>query len=408
MATLTESFIGEVNKLNTPELSDAGWNTGIQLAQLKQQREQQAQMIKQKQEELQMAKIEKVGGWFETASKMEDGPAKKSFLSGFIPNGIQALGVQDAFHPESLKMMTTDPLIVPYMSDKIRRGETSFGEVIKALGSPDATATILGSNDYKQFGAAQENKDALQESIGVLKKSAEFAATEEGKAYRAKIAAEAQKGKVGVFQQGANVKTDEQASNSGKTIDKAAEPLLQPFRNLEKGLNRLHPKDGSKPSWTIINEVAQDASNALSGARLSSDFKLKEIKQESIDQMLGDLAYKAKSDPNQPANDATIKFWDNFMTGLKGDYSQQIARKTKEAGAEADTAFAHNPQAQKVTRNKVKRYQTGEAYRSDGIAHINVDGQDYNLKKAKAIAEKNPNDPFSKKILEAISQVEGQ
>lgn len=408
MASLSETLVNAGLEGTNPEAGPAThFIKGAELAMKANSLQQQQQQLEMKKQELQMSKIEKVGNWFETASKMEDGPAKKAFLSSYVPNGIQALGLNDLFHPDSLKMAQSDPLMLTYMKTKVQSDPSYLNStLLPAAAQPDKWATLMASPEYAQFKGSNFTHEMLQDSVGLLKKEFDTGNKNAEAMARSKVAAAAQGIKSGAMQQGANVKTDEQASNSGKAIDKAAEPLLQPFRNLEKGLSRLHPRDGSKPSWTIINEVAQDASNALSGARLSSDFKLKEIKQESVDQMLGDLAYKTKSDPNQPANDATIKFWDDFMKGLKGDYSQQIARKTKEAGAEADTAFAHNPQAQKVARNKVRRYQTGEAYRSDGLAHINVDGQDYNLKKAKEIANKHPNDPFSKKILEAIKQVE--
>jgi hypothetical protein len=75
------------------------------------------------------------------------------------------------------------------MADKVRRGELEMGDLLGAMANPDKAAQLFGSPEFKQFGSQQEIADAAQQSLGVLKKSAEFAASEEGKAYRTKLVA---------------------------------------------------------------------------------------------------------------------------------------------------------------------------------------------------------------------------
>ena len=110
MATLSEMFIGDIQKQNSEPLSksDAGWQTGIQLAQMKQQREQQMQQLQQKQQELQLAKYEKLGNWMDSYAKMPEGGAKKAFGDNFIPTGIKALGLEDKIDPTVMQMMLKD------------------------------------------------------------------------------------------------------------------------------------------------------------------------------------------------------------------------------------------------------------------------------------------------------------
>jgi hypothetical protein len=94
-------------------------------------------------------------------------------------------------------------------------------------------------------------------------------------------------------------------------------------RNIAKGLEQIndptHP-----PSWTQINEVAQDFAAALSGKAVSSDFKLKEIKKANLSQHLGDITANLTSNPDQPANPETVKFWINMGNRLDDVYGRQI------------------------------------------------------------------------------------
>ncbi len=80
MPTLSESFIPQIMKDNAPpEDKGEGWALGAQLAQLQQQKQQQAAMLQQKQQELNQAKWEKVGNYYKQYDAMPDGPGKKLY-----------------------------------------------------------------------------------------------------------------------------------------------------------------------------------------------------------------------------------------------------------------------------------------------------------------------------------------
>mgnify|MGYP001564383125 CR=1 FL=1 len=153
MATLSEMFIGSVNQQNVDmgkTTSDHGAAIGAQLAQMQQQKQQHAAALAQKQQELEAAKYEKVGNWFDMASKMPEGPDKKAFKETFIPNGIQAVGLQDKIHPMVLEMMTKNSKIATGVTSAIRQGKVP----VSVLGDPEAIA-----KDYPELlriGSAEE------------------------------------------------------------------------------------------------------------------------------------------------------------------------------------------------------------------------------------------------------------
>lgn len=152
MATLAEMFIGDVQQQNQQPLSksDVGWSMGAQLAERQQKAQEFQQQLKQKQQELELAKYDKVGSWFDAASKMPDGPDKKAFKENFIPNGIQAMGLQDKIHPMVLDMMTKNSKLATGVISAIRNKEVP----VSALGDPETIARKYPN--LLRLGSAQE------------------------------------------------------------------------------------------------------------------------------------------------------------------------------------------------------------------------------------------------------------
>ncbi len=179
MATLAEMFTGaalEQNASNRDQNPGSGFAVGAQIAQHAEQLKQQRAELQQKQQQLQLAKLDKAAGWFEAAGKMEDGAAKQAFLKNYIPNGIDALGLSDAFHPDSLKMMQGSPMVVPYVKNEITQGRLDPSELYGALAQPDKMAALMNRPGFKQFGAMEDVKGAIQDSIGSIVKEADTAA----------------------------------------------------------------------------------------------------------------------------------------------------------------------------------------------------------------------------------------
>lgn len=150
MPTLSEMFIQNADKQNTQQISDAGWELGPKLAQLQQAKQAQKAAIQKQQEDLELAKFEKIGGWFEAHAKMPDGPAKKAFAAKFIPSGIQALGMQEKIHPLNMEMMTSDGKLASGVGAAIRERRITLGD----LGNPEILAKK--APELYQLGSQEE------------------------------------------------------------------------------------------------------------------------------------------------------------------------------------------------------------------------------------------------------------
>jgi hypothetical protein len=315
--------------------------------------------LEQKKQEAEQAKYSKVGDWFETASKMPDGPAKKAFVNKFVPNGIAALGLQDKIDPNVMQMLQGDPNIGSFLNEKARKGEIPMS----ILSSPEGIAKIAASPEFAQFGGQQALgtlNATVDEYRPKLEKSNEeyIKAQEEQK--RAETAAAAQAIRGGAQQMNALRGVDEQAASAVERInnDTVLVNLTGQARSIRKGKALLndakHP-----PSWTTLNEVAQDYANALNPKGGGSDFKLKEMKTPLFDQKLGELASFLQSDPNQPANPEAIAFWKHFGDRLDTTYNSDIKQRAIMKSKEAETIYTNNKAAVKAAKDTAKSYVDG-------------------------------------------------
>lgn len=172
-------FISGIQKQEGTSLdSSSGAAVGAQLAGIQQQREQQAQTIQMKQQELQVAKFEKVGKWFDDYAKMPDGGAKQAFGKNFIPQGIQALGLQDKINPVVTEMMMKDSQLAQGLTSLIRQGVLKVTD----LQNPEKIAQVYPeaasegarlSGDFgKQMGEAEEQSLDRETQIDNSKRAA--------------------------------------------------------------------------------------------------------------------------------------------------------------------------------------------------------------------------------------------
>lgn len=165
---------------------------------------------------------------------------------------------------------------------------------------------------------------------------------------------------------GIGTRQDNQAASAVHKIhdDKVIVQMRGQATNIDKGLDTLEGSATHKPSWLEVNEVAQDYANALSGAKGSSDFKLKQSEQESFDKYLGDVIGRAKSDPNQPADDTYINFYKQFGQRLKSTYDKQLGSRASNLLTGSKTAYAHNPNAFGAMKEAADLYRSG-GWRND-------------------------------------------
>lgn len=256
MATLAEMFINDVQQQNAQPLSksDVGWHMGAQLAERQQQAQAAQAALQQKKQELELAKYEKVGSWFEAASKMPDGPDKKAFKENFIPNGIQAMGLQDKIHPMVLEMMTKNSKLATGVISAIRNREVP----VSALGDPETIA-----KEYPhllRLGSAQE--------IAAL--SAEYP-TEFGKAEEQALDREASVKAAGMRAGGTQERFDTKLKTS--LADKVNALGIPDIKVSLNNLNSVVPGglDGYKAGTALPGISGKDAAlptNRLSGKAL--------------------------------------------------------------------------------------------------------------------------------------------
>lgn len=197
MATIAEQLLAGYSKVASHETENpgSGLAVGAQIAAHKAQVEQQRAQLELQKQQHEMQKIEKIGSWYETADKMPDGAAKKAFIKNFIPDGINALGMGEKIHPVTQEMLAGEPGMVPYLKEKIRTGAIKYGDVQEALVNPEKMAELMKGTELEKYGGQEAIKSAVDDYGGTLDKTAQFAASEEGKALRAKEMAQAQLGK---------------------------------------------------------------------------------------------------------------------------------------------------------------------------------------------------------------------
>lgn len=363
----------------------SGLAVGAQLANHMQEMKMQQAQLQQKKQEAQQAKFAKVGDWFDTAAKMPDGPAKKAFVSDFIPKGISALGLQDQFDPTVQKMLQGDSNLASYLSDQIRKGKMDYS----ALQNPDQIAAI--AQNAKQFGDLQTFKDTVSNYSAPLEEASKEKVNNDIKAQNAVVLA-------GPRQEQADTSKGNQSAVAVARVnnDEAIKNMTQQSRNIQKGMENL----ASKPSVTQLNEVAQDFSAAMSGKAASSDFKLKEISSKTMGTELAKIKTFVSNNPDQPAPQEMVDFWRKFGDRLDGAYHRQIGARAQTLGQEASTVYSKNPDAVEAVKGIVKSYKNGSW--SGAAPSFDIGGVRMNADQAKTFYKQHPQfqpDPDTKSDL---------
>jgi len=146
-----------------------------QLALKKQQLDLNVQENQRQIQAVQQAKIDKTMGYFENATKMPEGPMRNTFLKSYIPSAVNAMGLTDVFHPDSMKMAQSNPALIAYMTNEVKNGNLQASDLYQAIADPDKMSVIAASPAFKAFGGQQEIQEAMQNSIGEIRQAADTA-----------------------------------------------------------------------------------------------------------------------------------------------------------------------------------------------------------------------------------------
>lgn len=251
---------------------------GADLAFKKQNLDLQQQAMQQKMQEIQSAKVDKAMGWFETSTKMDPGPMRDAFVKQWIPNGLNAIGLQDVFHPDALKMAQSNPALVGFLSAGMKAQQTlpngspnpnyiPAQQVFGAMGNADQMATFAADPRFKAFGAQQDIQGAMQTDIAQLKGAADTQASEAAKLAQAKATAQA----AAIRQQNTFTHDDTKDLQSFKThiVDKvntSVAPLAKEAKEISVATqagNRLQAAiDAGKTNYPGAAADAESVKNA--------------------------------------------------------------------------------------------------------------------------------------------------
>lgn len=314
MATLSEMLIGQAS--DVAKGTGAGLNEsiaqGAQLAQTVQNIQAQREQIEQRKQELQFQKVSSVMETLKGAAETRDPKLKKFMLSKIVPGKVQALGLDNFFSPDAMEMVQTSDAALQKvlglqldLDHKVQRGELTGAEALKIAQTHLTNPEELSLLDTDNFFKAQQ-----------------FAASEEGRAYRAKL----------ISDKTENKDKREDVDNLRKEL--TSHPVSKESVTINGAFDRVSKAFGGKPSaagdlsgifgymrlldpGSTVREGefanAQNAAgvddrirnlynNAINGERLSSEQRLdfltraKEIKtaqdarQESINKTYADLA----------------------------------------------------------------------------------------------------------------------
>lgn len=194
MASISDMMVQSELEATDPrkfnDLSQSFMN-GAALAQRAQELQQRQGALAQQKDDHEVMKLEKVGSWFETASKMPDGAAKSAFIKDFVPNGIRALGIGDKIDPTVLKMGQGDPRLFSFIGQKIREGVVDVG----ILSNAESVAKVAASPEFAQFGGVEAINATMNAYRPQLEKLQDERTQQEATKENARIGAAAQMGR---------------------------------------------------------------------------------------------------------------------------------------------------------------------------------------------------------------------
>ena len=134
MATLSETFLAGIQKQEGSSLdSSSGAAVGAQLAQLQQQKIAQRAALQKQAQELEQAKIDKIGEAFLNMSKIQ-GPMQKIYGEKYIPQLITSMGMQDKIHPLNMEAIVKDQQLAAGIGAAINERRITYAD----LQSPEA------------------------------------------------------------------------------------------------------------------------------------------------------------------------------------------------------------------------------------------------------------------------------
>lgn len=326
------------------------FNTGAELALKAEEIQQKKEAIAQEQQKLMMAKFEKVGTWFESLAKMPEGKAKNAFSKNFIPQGIQALGLQDKINPTVLEMMQGDASLATSLRSAIVEGRLSVADLQDPAKIAQAYPDLMRSYSAEQIKQSVENNpEAFVKATEDRQKNLAQAAALQAQNTRQDKEI-ASKGKEQLAKKAADLYANYQGAGGKASIDKNLEAFSDAIKQLETNqvvfgtLGKNLPYGSSENVMARLDPKAKALVDQVRGAinmRLAlSDPNPTEMQ---VNRILNQLI-----DPRLD-NKTNIKKLNAYLTSTKQDIANKEALfrdqgfKVENAQTSAPTGGAVNP-----------------------------------------------------------------
>jgi hypothetical protein len=399
VANFSEMFIQAANDQNAKtDAVTSGMEAGARLAQLQQAKQQHADNLKAKMEELKLAKWEKVGKLYETYEKLPEGPGKKAFGTKLIPANLDVMGMSQDMNPAVADIMKTDPTYGSFLVSKAAKGLVTNAEIAAAMNDVDKFQTLITKLGIQDWEAEKLLGSAVKAGPEIAKAEEQYddrRSNEKANALRAGQTNDREdRIKDNQFRTYGASLNDDVTNNMKKYMT-----AKQALDTAESGISQLEAQlKAKKPlNPNLANAVARSIAKAYNSGAMT-------------DRDVNDF----QSRPGfEGFSEAKLNKW---ITGsvdmeLMGNLRDVVSTSRKSMMASGRTTYKGlegRLQAYPDRLDELNKISGLDTYKKVFSGGIEVDGTPYDIDKAEAIAKANPNHPKSIKILEAIKKARGQ
>lgn len=342
MATLAEMMAGAALESSDPTKfnnTTQAFASGAQIAQKAEELQQSKMQIEQKKQDLQSAKYEKFVEAMQKGNTLK-GQARSNYYNKVLPKYRDSMGLTEDFPDESLQFNTSTP-------EMYARTETLINQTMQGKVSPEEAIQKFNDPVYMVgVNPTYEETEAFYENVRDAEKT--------------RLQTQAQMVRSGSYSDRVDISRDDQTVKAIKNINE--DPKIIQFTNQINAIDRgLHfitdPK--KPPNFTMLAEVEQDFAGALAAAKVSSDFKLKSISQETMAKKFGELRTWITSNPNQPVPPELTKFYQDMGERLNKSYAVQLSARAKQLTKDNKLAYSKNPNAIEASDSTAASYMDG-------------------------------------------------
>ncbi len=362
MATLNDMLLGSAieSSKKAPDALKA-MQTGAQLAQAASNVQAQRAQMEQQKEQIQVQKADKIMEAIEKGNNFKDKAAQNLYFKNHVPGMVKALKMEEFFNPEIMSYIQQSPDVRNKLvglrldiQDKINNGQLKGANILQ----------------YAQSKLTPEELPMLDTDS--LLEQQKFAASEEGKSYRAQL-----------VQQGQGERQGTQIDSKGKTA--LAETVAKQYAD--------YIGAGGRASINASLKKLDEAATALETGKVVTGGKSTVIpgfKSDEAQSIINPQLVEMKSQAQSALNSVLRQTLGAQFTEAEG---------TKILNQVWDDKLAPKVNAKKV-RDKIAELRTGvkdkeklfkeQGFKVDGAKTYNVGGIEMDEEKAKAFYKAHP------------------